>query len=266
MSNTPNPTDRWPALLLLAVALFGPPSLALLKFTQAVTQNPWLAAGLIGLYEMMVLLLGIVSGVWQQLQDSWVKWIAAATDSAVQNALSRYYRHYRAYFCYEPRDLDLRGMSIQGDYTLDVEDVFVELRLDPKPAYAASPDLLRLPEPLRTQRQTIWDYLRAGPLRDQHLVILGAPGSGKTTLLRHLGLTLLGYRHVRRPRHLARKLPVLLFLRDHSTAIQDNPNYAMVPLHRLAQLIGHDSLDTTMRYVQGTRQDLQQAVETIAWT
>ncbi len=38
-----------------------------------------------------------------------------------------------------------------------------------------------------------------------------------------------------------------------------------VPLHRLAQLMGHDSLDTTMIYVQGTKNDLQQAVETIAW-
>jgi integrase/recombinase XerC len=38
-----------------------------------------------------------------------------------------------------------------------------------------------------------------------------------------------------------------------------------IPLHRLAQLMGHDSLDTTMLYVQGTKQDLQQAVEQIAW-
>ena len=38
-----------------------------------------------------------------------------------------------------------------------------------------------------------------------------------------------------------------------------------VPLHRLAQLMGHDSLDTTLRYVRGTQQDLQQAVETTAW-
>lgn len=38
-----------------------------------------------------------------------------------------------------------------------------------------------------------------------------------------------------------------------------------VPLHRLAQLMGHDSLDTTLRYVHGTKQDLQQDVETIAW-
>lgn len=38
-----------------------------------------------------------------------------------------------------------------------------------------------------------------------------------------------------------------------------------VPLHRLAQIMGHDSLDTTMLYVRGTQHDLQQAVETIAW-
>lgn len=37
------------------------------------------------------------------------------------------------------------------------------------------------------------------------------------------------------------------------------------PLHRLAQIMGHDSLDTTMVYVRGTRGDLQSAVEEIAW-
>jgi integrase/recombinase XerD len=40
---------------------------------------------------------------------------------------------------------------------------------------------------------------------------------------------------------------------------------ASVPLHRLAQLMGHDSLDTTMRYVQATKTDLQQDIEHIAW-
>jgi len=39
-----------------------------------------------------------------------------------------------------------------------------------------------------------------------------------------------------------------------------------VPLHRLAQIMGHDSLDMTKLYVQGKKSDLQQAVETIAWT
>ena len=38
-----------------------------------------------------------------------------------------------------------------------------------------------------------------------------------------------------------------------------------VPLHRLAQIMGHDSLDTTMVYVKGTPGDLQRAVEERAW-
>lgn len=38
-----------------------------------------------------------------------------------------------------------------------------------------------------------------------------------------------------------------------------------VPLHRLAQIMGHDSLNTTLLYIRGTKQDLQQAVERIAW-
>jgi integrase/recombinase XerD len=40
---------------------------------------------------------------------------------------------------------------------------------------------------------------------------------------------------------------------------------AAIPLHRLAQLMGHDSLNTTMIYVQATKKDLQQDIEKIAW-
>jgi energy-coupling factor transporter ATP-binding protein EcfA2 len=234
MNNAPTSPDGWQAhllpvihtLLLLVIAVC-PPLAAGLNFSQSVTQNPLLFVALIVLYEILVLLVGILSGIWQQLKDSWVKRIAAAIDSAVQNALSRYYHHYRDYFCYEHRDIDLRGMSIQGEYTLDLEDVLVELRIDPKPAHEASPDPLRLPEKLLSESQTIWDYLRAKPLRGQHLAILGPPGSGKTTLLRHLGLTLLRYRQMRYPKGITRKLPVLLFLRDHSITIKDNPDYAL---------------------------------------
>ena len=37
------------------------------------------------------------------------------------------------------------------------------------------------------------------------------------------------------------------------------------PLYRLVQIMGDDSLDTTMLYIRGTKQDLQQDVEKIAW-
>lgn len=39
----------------------------------------------------------------------------------------------------------------------------------------------------------------------------------------------------------------------------------VVSLHRLAQIMGHDSLGTTMLYIRGRKQDLQQDVEKIAW-
>jgi len=37
------------------------------------------------------------------------------------------------------------------------------------------------------------------------------------------------------------------------------------PIHRLAQIMGHDRLDTTMTYLKATKEDLQKEVEKIAW-
>jgi integrase/recombinase XerC len=39
----------------------------------------------------------------------------------------------------------------------------------------------------------------------------------------------------------------------------------VVPLHRLTQIMGHDSLDTTMTHIRATKTDLQQGIEKIAW-
>jgi len=61
----------------------------------------------------------------------------------------------------------------------------------------------------------------------------------------------------------AAKLP---WLRPHD--LRHRFGYRMaqvVPLHRLAQIMGHESLDTTMIYIKATKADLQQAVEKIAW-
>jgi integrase/recombinase XerD len=38
-----------------------------------------------------------------------------------------------------------------------------------------------------------------------------------------------------------------------------------VPLHRLAQIMGHESIDTTLIYTKGTKADLQAEMEKIAW-
>jgi len=40
---------------------------------------------------------------------------------------------------------------------------------------------------------------------------------------------------------------------------------ANIPIHRIAQMMGHDSYNTTMIYIKGTEADLQKAVEQIAY-
>lgn len=70
--------------------------------------------------------------------------------------------------------------------------------------------------------------------------------------------------------HLVTKYALAAGVRDVSPHdLRHRFGYRMaevVPLHRLAQIMGHDSLDTTMLYVRGTARDLQQEVEKIAWT
>jgi integrase len=67
--------------------------------------------------------------------------------------------------------------------------------------------------------------------------------------------------------HALREVAKLLDVSPHD--LRHRFGYRMaeaVPLHRLAQIMGHYSLDTTRLDMQGTKQDLQEAAQTIAWT
>src|SRR5438105_871985 len=104
MSNsTPPSPNRWPAWLLFLAAV-GVPSAAGLTFAQTITQHPWQALGIALVYEVVVLLLGMVTGVWQQLQSTWVKRMADWIDVRVQEWFSRYRKHYCQYLIYQHRD------------------------------------------------------------------------------------------------------------------------------------------------------------------
>ncbi len=98
---------------------------------------------------------------------------------------------------------------------LELEQVFVQLEVNPTPIHQASDNPIKVPEVLRNGQHTIWTYLDTKALRSQNFVIIGAPGSGKTTLLKHLALSLARHRKVS-----VRLLPILLYLRDHATTLQ----------------------------------------------
>lgn len=105
-----------------------------------------------------------------------------------------------------------------------------------------------------TARKVLEDYLAAQARESPFLFVSQRTGEQLTP--RGLGFLIKKYAHQ----------AGLADLRPHD--LRHRFGYRMaetVPLHRLAQIMGHDSLDTTMIYIRGTDHDLQQAVEQIAW-
>jgi energy-coupling factor transporter ATP-binding protein EcfA2 len=123
----------------------------------------------------------------------------------------------------------VKGLSTLGAYTLELNQVFVELSIDPATLRQMSPNPVQVPQALAEGSHSIWDYLASAPLTNQHLVMIGPPGSGKTTLLKHITLTLVSHQkqHHRQAR-IPHKLPILLFLRDHAQAIKEKSDYSLV--------------------------------------
>jgi len=182
-------------------------------------------------YEAAVFLLGFVGKVWRELEASWVKSTAAWFDHWIQNVISRYRKKYCHYLRYQHRDFDVKGLSTLGTYTLELDQVFVELRIDPTVPQKVTANPIPALQSQLDGIHAIWDYLASTPLSNQHLVIIGPPGSGKTTLLKHVTLTLVSPRklhHLPRYARIPHKLPILLFLRDHVTALKEQANFSLV--------------------------------------
>jgi energy-coupling factor transporter ATP-binding protein EcfA2 len=142
----------------------------------------------------------------------------------------RQYRHqYAEYLIYHHRSFDVKGLTTQGIYTLELAQVFVELGLGMQSANQASADPIRpMPTPLRKGRHDVWTYLTSDQIEGQTLVFLGPPGSGKTTLLKHLAISLAPQKPDTDITNTYSHLPILLFLRDHAQAITQNPRYSIV--------------------------------------
>jgi energy-coupling factor transporter ATP-binding protein EcfA2 len=144
---------------------------------------------------------------------------------------SRYRKQYYQYLRYQHRDFDVKGLSTLATYALELNQVFVELNIDPTTFIQMSANPIQVPRTLQEGSHAIWDYLVSAPLAKQHLVIIGPPGSGKTTLLKHITLTLVSHRkhsHHNYRGKIPHKLPILLFLRDHVNSIKDMPDFSLV--------------------------------------
>ncbi len=134
-------------------------------------------------------------------------------------------RAYYNHLTYQHRSFDVKGLTTQGVYTLELEKVFVDLTIAPQRKDRASTDPIR-PMPVKQQkdRYDFADFLTTDGEKGHKLVILGPPGSGKTTLLKHAALKLAAMGADGE----LNKIPILLFLRDHANQVSTNPSYTML--------------------------------------
>ena len=214
----------------IVLALGLPASTTALAFK--VTSDARSALGVCVLTVVVEVIFGFVNKVWLKLEPKWVERTADWLDAKVLSLFSGYRGHYLEYITYQHRAFDVKGLTTQGVYTLELEHVFVQLGIAAAPVDQVPADPLKLiPEELRTGSRSIWEYLKSPHLSTQNFAIIGPPGSGKTTLLKHMALTLASPSH-RRQVGAPDRLPILLFLRDQASAIKANPDISLPQMIR----------------------------------
>src|SRR5216684_1674674 len=139
MSSSPPPPstrqvqskNNWlPAVVLaLAVSLNVPP--AILAITKNfVNQHPWWSLLILLGFVIFDIAVYLIVRIWQRLEDRWLNRAAEEIDHKVENILSDYEKHYLKYLSYQHRDFDVKGLSLQGPYALELDQVFIELSID----------------------------------------------------------------------------------------------------------------------------------------
>jgi hypothetical protein len=161
-------------------------------------------------YEIVLFMIGLGGGVLGELKKRWQARAADRLDLALKRRFTRFRKKYRLLMQSSLRFIDLKGVPTVGFFTPDLDDVFVDVSLDYRAPHEVPAGLLAELRSEGGDRRSIGDFLsKKEPVV---LAVLGAPGSGKTTLLRHTARHM--FEHKRR-----RRIPVLLYLRDHISGI-----------------------------------------------
>src|SRR5436309_4143418 len=209
------------------VAALGGPALGSLGLSTWAKNHKFLAVFLVVLYEAAVFSIGLLSEIWNRLKEKWLAAIAQRIDYQVQGLVSGYRRKYLEHVFYECRNFDVKGLSTQGTYALELQRVFVELSVDAQPLHEVSRNPIpSLPPRLQQGRHDIWEFLNAG----HNLALLGSPGSGKTTLLRHIALVLALAHKSSGAKLKPSRIPIVLFLRSHGKDVAANSDISLAAI------------------------------------
>ena len=141
MSNQPPSSNSQVAqvitLLLAAVSVPTAVGAVLLDFWK---RQPAACTGSAALWAVVVIVFGVVSGVWQHQQGRLVDGI----NKRIDRFAPRYRARYLEYLVNRHRNFDVKGLTTQGIYTLELQRVFVELSIAPQTLDKASVEIAHM--------------------------------------------------------------------------------------------------------------------------
>src|SRR6266568_3934864 len=224
MSNLPSPIPQ-PMLLKILTLLttLGIPASGIAIFNHFFVLHPLFSIIICLIYEMLIFLIGFLAKIWQKLESRWADRITDAFDQWTMYIFHNYRKQYLRYIEYQYRDFDVKGLTIQGPFALELNQVFIELRIDPATLQQVSTNPVQAPQNIMNERNSIWHYLASPSLQKQNFVVTGPPGSGKTTLLKNIALSQLKRikTQVEKDYGLPTKFPILLLFLDHANDIHN---------------------------------------------
>ncbi|GAA3437714.1 hypothetical protein GCM10018954_073280 [Kutzneria kofuensis] len=187
--------------------------------------RPGLAFWLLVLCEAAVAALVYAADIVGDVAAKWKERAVKGLDQAVLRWLSGFGRKYRDFMLPLLRASEAQGPANTGFYQPDLEEIFVDVSLEPRSPDKAQVGLVGDDHVGGEERRRLWEFLDQP--QPQVLAVLGAPGSGKTTLLRQTGREIL-----KQPRRRRRRVPMLLYLRDHVASIVASPRISVAALLR----------------------------------
>ncbi|MEU5870589.1 NACHT domain-containing protein [Glycomyces sp. NPDC047369] len=188
--------------------------------------KPWLAVLLLVLYEAVIGLGTMMLSVAQQTVRSRLEQLANFTDLALGRRVSRYARHYRRYVLEQNAHINARDLAHTPSHVPELDSVYVDVGLVPGSPSNRSGGLLPTGRDDGRARRPVHEFLDRK--ESAVLAVIGAPGGGKTTLLRHTASRVAAAKR----RDQRRRIPVMVALRDHSEALNSNPDLSMADLIR----------------------------------